>query len=98
MTGRPEHPAPTDPRLREQALTRLAELQREYEIGQRQLQELVAQEVSIRETLLRITGAVQVLRELTGDEASGEPTSSDPGTEVSQDGASPAPGAALGVG
>jgi hypothetical protein len=51
---------------KEQALTRLAELQREYEVGQRRLQELVAQEMSIRETLLRISGAIQVLQELTG--------------------------------
>ena len=31
--------------MTEQALTRLAELQREYEVGQRRLQEVVAQEV-----------------------------------------------------
>ena len=53
--------------MTEQALERLAELQREYEVGQRRLQELVAQEVSIRETLLRISGAIQVLQELTGN-------------------------------
>ena len=56
--------------MTEQALTRLAELQRDYEVGQRRLQELVAQEVSIRETLLRISGAIQVLQELTGESAS----------------------------
>jgi hypothetical protein len=56
--------------MTEQALERLAELQREYEVGQRRLQELVAQEVSIRETLLRISGAIQVLQELTGESVS----------------------------
>jgi hypothetical protein len=49
--------------------TRVAELQREYEVVQRRLQELMAQEVSIRETLLRISGAIQVLTELTGQAA-----------------------------
>ena len=37
----------------EQARSRLEELRHEYEVGQRRLQELMAQEVSIRETLLR---------------------------------------------
>ena len=60
-----------DAAIREQAQSRLSELQREYEVGQRRLQELMAQEVTLRETLLRISGAIQVLEELTarpGDE------------------------------
>jgi hypothetical protein len=64
MTGTGEGNA-----MSEQALARLAELQREYEVGQRRLQELMAQEVSTRETLLRISGAIQVLTELTGQAA-----------------------------
>jgi prefoldin subunit 5 len=59
--------------MSEQARGRLEELRHEYEVGQRRLQELMAQEVSIRETLLRISGAIQVLEELTGDEATSVP-------------------------
>lgn len=91
--------------MTEQALTRLAELQREYEVGQRRLQELVAQEVSIRETLLRISGAIQVLGELTGQAAesgtappvppSGGPTDA---PVAEQHGEAPAPGTVLRVG
>ncbi|MFD3401568.1 hypothetical protein ACFWUU_12850 [Kribbella sp. NPDC058693] len=55
-----------DTTTREQAQSRLSELQREYEVGQRRLQEVMAQEVTLRETLLRISGAIQVLEELTG--------------------------------
>lgn len=55
-----------DAGTREQARARLSELQREYEVGQRRLQEVMAQEVTLRETLLRISGAIQVLEELTG--------------------------------
>ncbi|WP_410791017.1 hypothetical protein [Kribbella sp. C-35] len=55
-----------DAAMREKAQSRLSELQREYEVGQRRLQEFMAQEVTLRETLLRISGAIQVLEELTG--------------------------------
>jgi hypothetical protein len=91
--------------MTEQALTRLAELQREYEVGQRRLQELVAQEVSIRETLLRISGAIQVLQELTGESASSGTAAAVPPAAGSaqapgpvQDSETPAPGTVLGVG
>jgi len=91
--------------MTEQALTRLAELQRDYEVGQRRLQELVAQEVSIRETLLRISGAIQVLQELTGESASSGTAAAVPPAAVSadasgpsQDSGTPAPGTVLGVG
>jgi ribosomal protein L12E/L44/L45/RPP1/RPP2 len=90
MTGPSEGNAMT-----EQALTRLAELQREYEVGQRRLQELVAQEVSIRETLLRINGAIQVLTELTGQSA---PSADAAAAAAEQEAEAPAPGAVLRVG
>jgi hypothetical protein len=100
MTGPNEGDA-----MREQALTRLAELQREYEVGQRRLQELVAQEVSIRETLLRISGAIQVLTELTGQAAPSEPAPPVPPSGGPADAAAtaqaaeaPAPGTVLRVG
>lgn len=67
-----------DAAIREQAQSRLSELQREYEVGQRRLQELMAQEVTLRETLLRISGAIQVLEELTT--RSGDVPLSSPGS------------------
>jgi len=54
--------------VREQAQSRLRELQREYDRGEQQLRELVQQEAALRETLLRISGALQVLRELIAAE------------------------------
>ena len=89
--------------MTQQALTRLAELQREYEVGQRRLQELVAQEVAIRETLLRISGAIQVLEELTGqspaaEPAAGSPTSAEPVEDKPPVVTQPAPGTVLRVG
>jgi len=92
MTG-PREETP----MTEQALTRLAELQREYEIGQRRLQELVAQEVAIRETLFRISGAIQVLEELTGQSPAAEPAA-EPAEGKPPVVTQPAPGTVLQVG
>ena len=52
---------------------RLEELRAEYDKGQKTLQELESQAASVRATLLRISGAVQVLQEALGD-APPEPT------------------------
>jgi prefoldin subunit 5 len=82
--------------MSEQARGRLEELRHEYEVGQRRLQELMAQEVAIRETLLRISGAIQVLEELTGDEPQPSPATSVPGAGVPAE-PSP-PGSVLTVG
>jgi predicted nuclease with TOPRIM domain len=48
---------------------RLAELQREFEMGEQRLQTLEAEQARLRDTLLRIQGAMQVLRELLDGEA-----------------------------
>jgi hypothetical protein len=51
---------------------RLGELKRQYQIGEGELRELGRQEAALRETLLRIAGAIQVLEELlrtSADEA-----------------------------
>jgi hypothetical protein len=53
---------------REQLEMRLQELQRDFEIGERRLRELDAQQAQLRDTLLRIDGAMQVLRELLGND------------------------------
>lgn len=49
--------------MQEQLERRLTELRKEFETGQSKLQELVRQEQLIRETLLRISGAIQVIEE-----------------------------------
>ncbi|SDW52733.1 hypothetical protein SAMN05421504_101823 [Amycolatopsis xylanica] len=53
---------------------RLAELKREYQVGDGRLRELSREEVELRETLLRISGAIQVLEELRSKNGSEELT------------------------
>ncbi|WP_370941804.1 hypothetical protein AB5J62_22105 [Amycolatopsis sp. cg5] len=53
---------------------RLAELKREYQVGDGRLRELTREEVELRETLLRISGAIQVLEELRSKNGSEELT------------------------
>jgi predicted nuclease with TOPRIM domain len=48
---------------------RLAELKAEFEVGQQRLQALDQQRAGLRDTLLRISGAIQVLEELLAQEA-----------------------------
>jgi hypothetical protein len=49
--------------MREQLERRLAELRAEFESGQKMLAELEAKQANLRDTLLRISGALQVLQE-----------------------------------
>jgi hypothetical protein len=56
--------------MRDQLQSRLAELRRDYQLGQGQLQEVCRQEAALRETVLRISGAIQVLEELLGQSQS----------------------------
>jgi predicted nuclease with TOPRIM domain len=49
--------------LREQLQSRLDELKREFETGQARLRDVDAEQLRLRETLLRISGAIQVLEE-----------------------------------
>lgn len=51
---------------------RLAELKREYQLGEEQLREIMQREAALRETLLRISGAIQVLTELLEPAQPGE--------------------------
>jgi hypothetical protein len=55
--------------MREQLQARLATLKEEYLTGQGQLRELGQQEAALRETMLRISGAIQVLEELLASNA-----------------------------
>lgn len=49
--------------MEEKLQQRLQTLKTEYEAGQKMLAELEAKQTSLRETLLRISGAIQVLEE-----------------------------------
>ena len=54
--------------MREQIQARLEELKKERETGQAELQKVEMQRTYLRETVLRIDGAVQVLEELLAGE------------------------------
>lgn len=68
--------------MREQIENRLNELKKEFELGQGRLLELEEQQARLRETLLRISGAIQVLEETLaqgeGDDAGAGRQSFDP--------------------
>ena len=49
--------------MREQLQKRLEELKAEFEAGQQMLNELETKRESLRQTLLRISGAIQILEE-----------------------------------
>ena len=51
---------------------RLAELTTELECGQRMMAELESRQLKVRESMLRIGGAIQVLRELLGESSTTE--------------------------
>lgn len=53
--------------IREQLKKRLESLRSEYEAGQKMLANLEAEQAKLRETLLRIAGAIQVLEEELDD-------------------------------
>ena len=61
--------------IRDRVEARLAELRADWEKGERRLAELQAQEAALRQALLRISGAMQVLEE-TLSAAGGSPASS----------------------
>ena len=50
--------------MKEKLEQRLQHLQQEYESGQQMLADLQAKEANLQRTLLRISGAMQVLQEL----------------------------------
>jgi predicted nuclease with TOPRIM domain len=69
--------------MREQLQARLKALKEEYEVGQTRLQELERQQVYLRETLLRISGAIQVLEEML---AASPPTIAQPARDTAEGG------------
>ena len=50
--------------MRDRLQARLGELKKEFATGQARLQELERQQMHLREMMLRISGAIQVLEEL----------------------------------
>jgi predicted nuclease with TOPRIM domain len=58
--------------MREQLQNRLEALKAEFETGEKRLAELENQASMLRQTLLRISGAIQVLDEELSNAASGE--------------------------
>lgn len=54
--------------MRDQLEQRLQSLKTEYEAGQKMLAELEAKQTNLRNTLLRISGAIQVLEEILAPE------------------------------
>lgn len=59
--------------MRERTQARIAELKREHAAGIEQLAELQRREQDLRSTLLRISGAIQVLEELLASEEPAPP-------------------------
>jgi uncharacterized coiled-coil protein SlyX len=56
--------------MQEKIETRLNELREEYASGQKVMSELQGRQAELHQTLLRISGAIQVLEELSKSEAS----------------------------
>ncbi len=69
--------------LREQLEKRLQTLKSEFESGQKILADLEAKQFHLRDTLLRISGAIQVLEELMSSSDTNNGSESQfPGNEV----------------
>ncbi|HZO32417.1 MAG TPA: hypothetical protein VFH48_41250 [Chloroflexota bacterium] len=58
--------------MHDQLERRLAQLKSEFETGQARLRDLSQQQAHLQETLLRISGAIQVLEELMDEATSGD--------------------------
>lgn len=81
--------------MQEQLKKRVTELEAEYRTGQEMLAELEAKRADLQQTLLRISGAIQVLKELLEpdrDSAVNGAESTQPDTlPPRQDSAAPSP-------
>ena len=68
--------------MQQQLERRLEVLRKEFETGQAKLQELLRQEQALRETLLRISGAIQVLEEELGTQGGGHEATTEVHTDA----------------
>jgi prefoldin subunit 5 len=67
--------------MREQMEQRLEELKGEYEAGQKMLADLEQKKMALEQTMLRISGAIQVLEEMLAP-APPVPAAQIPGGEI----------------
>ncbi len=58
--------------MRDQMEQRLEELKHEYEAGQKMLTDLEQKKMNLEQTMLRISGAIQVLEEMLAADPAGE--------------------------
>jgi ABC-type transporter Mla subunit MlaD len=72
--------------MREQLEQRVSELKAEQEKGQRMLAEIDARQAELRQTLLRISGAIQVLDELLAGSGASQPGGADGAAPVAVNG------------
>ncbi len=68
--------------IKKQLDQRLQSLKTEFESGQKMLAELEAKQTNLRETLLRISGAIRVLEELQAYTQASEKDNSDHSSDV----------------
>jgi predicted nuclease with TOPRIM domain len=59
-------------KMKEQLEQRLKDLKAEFEYGKEMLADLEAKQANVRDTLLRLSGAIQVLEELLAGAQPGE--------------------------
>jgi len=71
--------------MRRELEARLKELKEEYQKGQGQLVALEQETANLKNTLLRISGAIQVLQELLGDKTSENSLPVNNGLELAED-------------
>ena len=64
--------------MKETIAPRISELKGEFEAGQKLLVELESRQKGLREQLLRISGAIQVLEEMMAE------TGTDPGSNIKE--------------
>ncbi len=67
--------------MKNQIAERLKALQAEYDAGQKMVAELDARRASLTTTLLRIEGAIQVLKEMASEAEAAGPNGSSPGSQ-----------------
>lgn len=70
--------------MQEQLRRRLEELKKEFETGQARLRELEAEQAYTRETLLRISGAIQVLEEALAEQTKPDEATTSESLEAEQ--------------
>ena len=64
--------------MRGQLTDRLEKLKGEFEAGQKMLADLEAKQANLQQTLLRISGAIQVLEELLAQESTPDAEMNEP--------------------